>query len=48
MEKEINNLNPKKAPGEDGIPANIVKEAEDILKSPQTQLFNILCSELRH
>ena len=41
MEKEINNLNPKTAPGEDGIPANIVKEAEDILKSPPTQLFNI-------
>ena len=41
MEKEINNLNPKKAPGDDGIPANIVKEAEDILKSPLTQLFNI-------
>ena len=41
MEKEINNLNPKKAPGEDGIPANILKESEDILKSPLTQLFNI-------
>ena len=26
MEKEINNLNPKQAPGEDGIPANIVNE----------------------
>ena len=41
MEKEIINLNPKKAPGGDGIRANIVKEAEDILKSPLTQLFNI-------
>ena len=35
MEKGINNLNPKKVPGEDGI------LAEDILKSPLTQLFNI-------
>ena len=41
MEKVINNLNPKKAPAEDGIPASIVKEAEDILKFPLTQLCNI-------
>ena len=40
MEKEINNLNPKKVPGEDGI------LAEDILKSPLTQLFNISVEDL--
>ena len=40
METEINDLNPKKAPGIDGIPANILKESVDIVKSPLTQLFN--------
>ena len=41
MEMEINQLNPKKAPGVDGIPANILKGASDILKSPFTELYNI-------
>ena len=41
MEMEINQLNPKKAPGVDGIPANILKRASDILKSPLTELYNI-------
>ena len=41
MEMEINQLNPKKAPGVDGIPANILKGASDILKSPSTELYNI-------
>ena len=40
METEINSLNPKKAPGMDGIPANILKESVELVKSPLTQLFN--------
>ena len=41
MEMEINQLNPKKAPGVDGIPANILEGSSDILKSPLTELYNI-------
>ena len=41
IENEIKELNSRKAPGEDGIPANILKETVDILKSPLTQLFNV-------
>ena len=38
IETEINKLNPKKAPGADGIPTNILKEFVDILKSPLHKL----------
>ena len=41
METEINLLNPNKAPGVDGIPANILKGTSDTLKSPLTKLYNI-------
>ena len=41
IETEIKEINSKKAPGADGIPANILKETVDILKSPLTQLYNI-------
>ena len=41
IENEINELNSKKAPGADGIPVNILKEAVDILRYPLKQLFNI-------
>ena len=41
IENEIKELNSRKAPGADGIPANILKETVDILKSPLTQLFNV-------
>ena len=40
-ETEINELNPNKAPGADNIPAYILKESVDTLKSPLTQLYNI-------
>ena len=40
METEINSLNPKKAPGMDGIPTNILMESIELVKSPLTQLFN--------
>ena len=43
---EINNLNPKKAPGADGIPTRILKEFVDILKSPLHKLYN--CSVENH
>ena len=41
METEINQLNPKKTPGVDGIPANVLKGASDILKSSLPELYNI-------
>ena len=41
IENEIKELNSRKASGADGIPANILKETVDILKSPLTQLFNV-------
>ena len=41
IENEIKELNSRKAPGADGILANILKETVDILKSPLTQLFNV-------
>ena len=41
IENEIKELNSRKASGADGIPANILKETFDILKSPLTQLFNV-------
>ena len=40
IEFEINELNSKKAPGVDNIPANIIKESIDILKPTLTKLFN--------
>ena len=41
IESEIKLLNSKKAPGVDGIPTRILKEAVDILKYPLAQLFNV-------
>ena len=41
IETEIKALNSNKAPGVDGIPVNILREAIDILKYPLAQLFNI-------
>ena len=34
IESEIKELNSKKAPGEDGIPANILKESIGVIKTP--------------
>ncbi len=45
IEKEILELNPKKATGSDTIPPKIVKDALRVLKPPLTQLFNITVEE---
>ena len=40
LEKEIIELNPKKAAGADFIPPKVIKDSVRVLKSPLTQLFN--------
>ena len=45
IEKEILDLNPKKATGSDAIPPKIVKDAFRVLESPITQLFNTTIEE---
>ena len=47
IETEVKELNSKKAPGVDGIPANIIKESIDILKPTLTKLFNFSV-EMQH
>ena len=45
IEKEILELNPKKAAGSDSIPPKILKDGIGVIKSPLTQLFNISVEE---
>ena len=45
IEKEILELNPKRATGPDAIPPKVVKDAFRVVKSPLTQLFNTTVEE---
>ena len=46
IETEIKELNSNKAPGADGIPANILKESIGVIKHPLMQLYNVSIDKL--